>query len=298
MIKSLVYKLFAAAALCGVVAPAFAVNVSIDPAATWLGYMNVSELPSNGGGFVFGSPWGTADLRATFSGPQLTLLPNTIGDTNEFWYQGVGTNPGGPGAPGNKTMEANMYVEVNDTLAGTNVVFSGNVLSNTLVSPYTVVAFIKDFAPDYSSFFQSVVPLTSPGAFSVSLDTVFDFGRHVQYGFAMTGPNVWVTDAPAKGSITVSSAVTPTFNPGDFSGDGKVDGADLSLLLANWGSTVPPTPAAWTGSAPTATGIDADELSRLLANWGFGTSTAIPEPTAAVLGLLALAGVASTRTRS
>ena len=34
---------------------------------------------------------------------------------------------------------------------GQTLTFKGNVLSNSLVSPYTSVAFIKDFAPDYSS---------------------------------------------------------------------------------------------------------------------------------------------------
>jgi hypothetical protein len=104
--------------------------------------MNVFELPSNGGGYVFGSGWGVADLNASFSGPILTLTPNTIGDPNPFWY----TPSGGPGATGNKTMDANMYVEVNGGgLSGQNVTFTGLVLGNTLVSPYTSVAFIKDF---------------------------------------------------------------------------------------------------------------------------------------------------------
>jgi hypothetical protein len=87
----------------------------------------------------------------------------------------------------------------------------------------------------------------------------------------------------------------PNFNTGDFNGDGRVDGGDLSLLLANWGATVPPNPSGWTGAAPTATGIDADELSRLLANWGFGTSTAIPEPSAALLAIAAGVGLARRR---
>ena len=67
--------------------------------------MNVFELPANGGGFVFNGPWGTSDLRATFAGPTLTLSPNTIADPSTFWYQGGG----GPGAPGNKIMDANMH---------------------------------------------------------------------------------------------------------------------------------------------------------------------------------------------
>jgi hypothetical protein len=84
---------------------------------------------------------------------------------------------------------------------------------------------------------------------------------------------------------------------GDFSGDGRVDGADLSLLLANWGSTVPPVPSGWNGSQPTATGVDADELSALLANWGVGTSTAIPEPASAVLALGLVVASAARRSK-
>jgi hypothetical protein len=89
---------------------------------------------------------------------------------------------------------------------------------------------------------------------------------------------------------------TASTQAGDFNGDGRVDGADLSLLLANWGSTVPPNPSGWTGDLPTATGIDADELSRLLANWGFGTSTSIPEPSSAAL-LAGLVCAAAARRR-
>jgi hypothetical protein len=278
------------------VQPAAAIDFTVDPAAAWRGYMNVSDLPEQGGMFRGGSVWGVPDLRASFSGPNLTLSPNTINDPNEYWYQGVGTNPGGPGAPGNKIMEANMYVESTNTLGGQTVTFSGNVLSNTLTTAHTAVAFIKDFAPDFSSFVGTSVPLT-PGSFSITLDTINAPGRHVQYGFTTTGVNVWATDVAPFGAVEVTAATTPTVNPGDFSGDGKVDGADLSLLLANWGSTVPPTPSGWTGAAPTAAGVDADELSRLLANWGFGTSTAIPEPAAASLALLGLAGVATTRRR-
>jgi hypothetical protein len=84
-------------------------------------------------------------------------------------------------------------------------------------------------------------------------------------------------------------------NTGDFNGDGRVDGGDLSLLLANWGATVPPNPSGWTGAAPTAAGIDADELSRLLANWGFGTSTAIPEPSTMLMVFGAVCAVAGRR---
>ena len=182
------------------------VIVGPDPSATWSGFMNVFELPSNGGGFVFGSSWGTADLTATFSGNVLTLGPNTIGDPNPFWY----TPSGGPGAQGNKTMDANMYVENNTgEFSGQDVTFTGTVLSNTLVSPYTSVAFIKDFAPDFSSFNSITVPLT-PGDFSITLATAAGAGRHVQYGFETIGPNVWITDVGPKGNVQITSVPEPT----------------------------------------------------------------------------------------
>jgi len=156
-----------------------------------------------GGGYVFGSGWGTADLNATFSGATLTLTPNTIGDPSSFWY----TPSGGPGATGNKIMDANMYVE-SGTLSGQLLTFTGEVLNNTLVSPYTSVAFIKDFAPDYSSFFAMTAPLL-PGVFSVSLATDGGAGRHVQYGFETIGPDVWVTDVAAMGRVQLTAVPEP-----------------------------------------------------------------------------------------
>jgi hypothetical protein len=182
-----------------------AANVAVNPAMTWLGYMNVSEIPQNGGGFLWGSGWGTADLCATWAGPVLTLSPNTIGDPNPYWY----TPSGGPGAKGNKIMDANMYVETTGLYSGQTLTFSGNVLFNTLVgnvdangNGWTSVAFIKDFAPDYSSFNMNTVPLVA-GEFNVSLATVADPARHVQYGFETIGPDVWITDVGQYGSIQI-----------------------------------------------------------------------------------------------
>jgi hypothetical protein len=200
----------AVAALLCVVVTTRAANAGVivgpDPAQTWSGFMNVSELPSNGGAFVFGSGWGTADLTATFSGNVLTLGPNSVNDTSDFWYQGGGA----PGHPGNKTMDANMYVENNaGTLSGQSVTFTGTVLSNTLISPYTSVAFIKDFAPDFSSFNTVTAPLT-PGDFSITLATNPAPGRHVQYGFETIGPDVWVTDRGPVGNVQITSVPEPT----------------------------------------------------------------------------------------
>ena len=172
----------------------------------WLGYMNVFELPSNGGGFVFGSPWGTPDLNSSFNdaAPSLTMSPNTIGDPHPFWYIGGG----GPGAAGNKIMEANLYIEVGDIYSGQTVTFTGNVLSNTLTQAHSAVIFIRDFAPDYSSSNDIFIPAT-PGAFSVSLNTIAGAGRHVQYGFQMRGVNVWATDVAPYGNVVIGTIPAP-----------------------------------------------------------------------------------------
>ena len=180
-------------------------TITPDPGQPWIGYMNVFEIPQNGGGYVFGSGWGTADLCAVWSGSVLTLSPNTIGDPNPFWY----TPAGGPGAVGNKFMDANMYVETTGVHSGETVTFTGAVLSDSLLfshdalgNGWTSVAFIKDFAPDYSSYNIASAPLVN-GIFSVSMATIADPTRHVQWGFETIGPDVWITDVGPYGSIQV-----------------------------------------------------------------------------------------------
>jgi len=193
--------------------PAYSATVTVDPSASWIGYMNVFALPSAGGGYMFGSGWGTADLTATFSGSTLTLGPNTIGDPSSYWY----TPAGGPGAVGNKVMDASMYVQPADgTYTGQTLNFTGDVLANTLAGQtapngvsWTTVAFIKDFAPDYSSFNASTAPLVN-GLFNISLATVSDPARHVQYGFETIGSNVWITDVGQFGNVQIIPVPEPS----------------------------------------------------------------------------------------
>ena len=192
-------------------AGANAATVTVDPAAAWQGYMNVFETPQNGGAYSFGSSWGTADLTAPFAGAVLTLGPNTINDPSSFWY----TPAGGPGAVGNKSMDANMYVETTGVYTGQTLTFSGDVLGNTLFghvnqlgNGWTSVAFIKDFAPDYSSSVSVTASLT-PGEFTISLPTINDPTRHIQYGFETVGPDVWSTDVGPYGSIQITAVPEP-----------------------------------------------------------------------------------------
>jgi hypothetical protein len=180
-------------------------TVFVDPGASWQGYMNVFELPSNGGAYVFGQAWNPpTNLPAVFSEGVLTLGPNSIDDPSAFWY----TPAGGPGATGNKIMDANFYQETTNVYTGQNLTFSGEVLSNTFTGDYIVTAFIRDFAPDYSSSSGTSAVLVD-GAFSISWDVIPLAGRHVQFGFTVHGPNVWITDAPAVGNIQIATVPEP-----------------------------------------------------------------------------------------
>ena len=52
--------------------------------------------------------------------------------------------------------------------------------------------------------------------------------------------------------------------PGDLTGDGQVDGEDLSLLLGQWGICPPSCPGDITGDEQ----VDGEDLSLLLGEWG------------------------------
>lgn len=191
----------------------------------WLGFMNVFNLPEDGGGYQFGSPWGLPDLVSVFDDPSnvVTLKVNSIGDPDPYWYIGGG----GPGAQGNKIMDANLYHETTDVYNGQTVVFKGNVVSNNLAATHSATVFIKDFAPDYSSFSVTQVALPTSGPFSISLPTDGTPGRHVQWGFSVYGPCVWITDADAFGSVVISTQTCLS----DFDGDTFVTGDDFDAFV-------------------------------------------------------------------
>jgi beta-glucanase (GH16 family) len=197
-------------------------QVTVDPVEPWLGYMHVADLPSAGGSYHFGETWNTADLRASFTGSTVTLGPNSISDSSEYWYVGGGA----PGKLGNKIMTANFYVEKTGSLAGKTLTFRGKVISNSLTQAHRTIAFIRDFSPDYSSFTTVTTPL-SHGNFSIQLTTSANTGRHVQYGFETTGVNVWSTDTAPFGTIQIAPFSETSFSSWiashDFSGFSNPD---------------------------------------------------------------------------
>ncbi len=203
-----------------------------DSTAPWTGFMNVFEL--DGETYAFGSGWGIPDLSASFDDgvPSVTMSPAEIDDPSDFWY--VGGN-GGPGSQGNKIMEANLFQETQTCLAGQTVTYSGFVHENSLDADYAASIFIRDFASDFSSFNETRVDAT-PGAFSISLDTIDDPARVVQWGFTVTGPNVWPGDADGLGSVTFSSIPSMLgCNAADLAEPyGILDLADINAFVAGF----------------------------------------------------------------
>lgn len=183
-------------------------TVTVDPGLNWTGYMNWFNLPADGGAFLAGGAWATSALDASFSGAVLTLTPNTSIDqstspTDSYWWK---SDTGVTLTDANKNMDASMYVG-DDALAGQTVTFKGYVLQNTLVNPYTSVAFIKDFVPNYSSFTQTTVSLAA-GLFDISLATTA--GHHVQFGFETIGPDARQNDVASLGAVQVEAVPEPS----------------------------------------------------------------------------------------
>lgn len=177
-----------------------------DSSANWFAFMNVFEL--DGVTPAFSSPWGVADLNVSFDdgAGTMTFGPNTIGDPDPYWYQGGG----GPGAPGNKVMEANLYQQVDDgSLSGQTVTFSGNVASFSLTSAHEAIVFIRDFANDFSSFTETTADIDASGAFSIDHATDGDITRHVQWGVQVKGVNVWATDTAPFGTAVFNTIPAP-----------------------------------------------------------------------------------------
>jgi hypothetical protein len=203
-IKALCLSTLIVGALCANVNAQ--VNVGVDPTQGWIGYMNVFGINSDGspnyGAYQFGSAWGTADLQASFSGSTLTLGPctNVWETTDTYWVQGDGVTP-------NKWMDANMYVQ-NDALAGQTISFSGYTLSDSLVSSYSSIAFIKDYSASYALVGEASVNLVAGQAFNLSLATVA--GDNIQYGFETQGLDANPATDYTLGNVVITPVPEPS----------------------------------------------------------------------------------------
>ena len=187
---------------------AFVIN--FDPAAAYIGYANVFETPANGGGFVFGSPWGVSDLKTVVDPTAtVTLQPNfnTYDDnpTDPFWVdQATGL--------GNKDFEGNTYVD-DPSLAGQELVWTGFVQVNDLDPSYAAEAFIKVFNADFSVLKIETAPLVAGEYFEVAYTNVEAPDTFVQYGWYVKGLNASSANEVALGTVVIGTG--PAFC-GDF----------------------------------------------------------------------------------
>lgn len=180
----------------------------------WVGYMNVFQLPADGGGYEFGSAWELSALKTELNATEntITLHPNfnLYGDnpTDPYW---VNADSG----EGNKDLEASTYVEPGVTFNEVDLTFEGSIVENTLAEGYTAYFFIKALDPEagYADALggTKVMELPASGTFSVSATGAeLAPGFIVQYGFIVRGINANPADEAALGSVVIGSAYLST----------------------------------------------------------------------------------------
>ena len=103
---------------------------------------------------------------------------------------------------GAKWMEANFYVDVPTALAGQTVTFTGTCLSNTLVSPYSAIAVIKEFGPGYAWVGMTTADLVDGSDFTVTRSIAP--GHITQYGFILTGPDADPATVASLGKVVIA----------------------------------------------------------------------------------------------
>jgi hypothetical protein len=175
-------------------------NLSFDPNALFNGYINAS---ANNGGTV-GSPdssfsYPVPRLRAGVTNGTAYMQPNIdlYNATDPFWANQADGSPG-------QWVEEDFFI-ANDALAGQTLTFSGFCPSNSLPAPYVATAWIEDFASDYSSLNSITTNLVAGQAFSITLATGTDPGRHIQYGLRVFG----LDNPPSDPDTATAVLVTP-----------------------------------------------------------------------------------------
>ncbi|MFP9099759.1 T9SS type A sorting domain-containing protein [Flavobacterium sp. RHBU_24] len=193
-------------------------NVTVDASATWVGgmlvYDNTPQQP-----YLWYSDWGIDDIKTVRNTTDNTLIlyPNYnvygTGDDPTYWANGE---------MGNKIMQG-MSLVINDALVGQQFTFSGNVLSNTLVSGYTATAFVKALDASWGLINETTAVL-DPGNFTISYNAAqYPGAAHIQYGFSIKGLNGNPAAMEANGNVVVGADEPEVTNPGGDSVDVPVD---------------------------------------------------------------------------
>ena len=234
MRKNLLTLLFLASVISGhLQSTAQAQVTGASTPLVWTGYMTVFDTVGN---WIFGQPWGVADLKTTITGsynqnvvlkPNYNCYANNPGDV--FWR-----NNGGQGPGGDKLMDANTLYERPLARVDTTkpLTFSGSINSYTLNNAYPVTVFIKVWNGDglhWDVPFTSTAQVLSPTAnnFSITLPVLTSLPPDtskfiVQAGFSVLGINANPADEATLGSVNT----TITSVPGGYTG------AQISVKIA------------------------------------------------------------------
>lgn len=184
-------------------------DVESSAADNWIAYMNVFDLPQDGGAYQFGSPWALPDVKSTanLSTNTLTLQPNfnlyATDPTDPYWVNQTTME-------GNKRMEGVTFVEPGASYNGVDLTFHGRVLSHTLDTAYQAQFFIKalDSLNGYSDALggAKVFDLPTSGNFTVSVTGAeIPSGLIVQYGYLINGRNASPLNEAALGSVVIGA---------------------------------------------------------------------------------------------
>ena len=179
-------------------------SVSVASSDSWSGYVNAFNVSDNG--YAFGFSYTLSDLRATATATSMTLEPNiaiwTAEASNSAWFdQGATTQTA------LLYIEASSYIEDN-TLAGSDLTFTGNVSVSDLGSEYTPVAFVKALDPNngFATVVNNTADISSTGDFTVSATAAeLTAGFTIQYGFSVTGPLADPADT-TLGSVVIGES--------------------------------------------------------------------------------------------
>jgi hypothetical protein len=254
-------------------------SVTVATSQAWSGYMNVFNLDDS---YAFGFDYPAADLRATATTTSMTLEPNiaiwTAEAANAGWFDQSAASQ-----TANKYIEASSFIQDN-TLAGSDLTFSGNISVADLGEGYTVVAFVKALDPNngYATVVNNNADISSTGDFTASATAAeLVAGYTIQYGFTVTGPlgdpddttlgSVVIGEeapAPSENSVTVAtsqawSGYMNVFNLDDSYAFGfDYPAADLRATATATSMTLEPNIAIWTAEAANAGWFDQSAASQ------------------------------------
>ena len=180
------------------------VNISIDHNQRWVGYQVANMTVPYFTGYL---DLGAGDIQGITSPTDVVrcapdLRADKLAHTDTTVWQ---DNTGLSDAVSGLTADSTYYVDTASiAVNGDTVIFSGQLLTNSLADPYasSIVAFIKDFDSSWGYHGQANVnlnTLSNGEVFSVT-KVISGDGSHVQYGFEWVGP-------PARTNPAASSYV-------------------------------------------------------------------------------------------